>query len=556
MRLHPLFATLALASSPAAQDVLFSHPGSQAGHRHGFAVGGVGDLNKDGWGDYIVGVPGAADKGRDSGKALVLSGRDGTLLFEVVGEGAGDQLGWSVGGAGDTNKDGVPDVVVGAPFDDDKGTNAGSARVHSGKDGSLLLRLQPDGQFEIFGVSVAAAGDVNDDGFDDVIVGSHGTNLNGGNSGAARVFSGKDGRRLHLFVGDSAFDFFGHTVGGVGDLNRDGHDDVIVGAPDDDNNGRESGMARVFCGKSGKTLFQLDGDGVDDFFGHSVAGAGDVNKDGTPDFIIGANEFFGVRPGRGYARIHSGTDGKVLHSFRGDKDGDFFGEPVRGIGDVDNDGHADAVIGAHRSDANGTDSGLVKVFSGKAGALLYTLPGPRAGARFGYFCDGAGTVNRDSTPDLIVGAPEDPGAGVSAGLAQVFSGRSLSFYTDVHTVSLGSGGTQVMRLRAGPQFKNLLYIVLGSAKSTSNGFEIPGGIVFPLDFDFYMMFTLTGHGTLILNSLSALDGNGEATARFVLPKGHPASLAGLFLRHAYLVMDLSGPKVVFASNARPVTLVR
>ena len=119
--------------------------------------------------------------------------------------------------------------------------------------------------------------------------------------GSARVLSGLDGTTLYTFDGDSAFDFFGFSVSGAGDVNGDGLADLIVGAFRDDNNGSFSGSARVLSGLDGTTLYTFDGDSANDNFGVSVSGAGDVNGDGLDDFIIGAQN--GGANGGGYARV-------------------------------------------------------------------------------------------------------------------------------------------------------------------------------------------------------------------------------------------------------------
>ena len=152
-----------------------------------------------------------------------------------------------------------------------------------------------------FGETVSGAGDVNGDGFDDVIVGAIFDDNNGERSGSARVFSGVDGAVLYTFDGDSAGDHFGRFVSGAGDVNSDGFDDVIVGAPLDDNNGGGSGSARVFSGIDGSVLYTFDGDAANDILGVSVSCAGDVNGDGVADSIVGASGGGGIRGG--YARV-------------------------------------------------------------------------------------------------------------------------------------------------------------------------------------------------------------------------------------------------------------
>ena len=139
---------------------------------------------------------------------------------------------------------------------------------------SVLYTFDGDSAQDNFGFSVSGAGDVNWDGFDDLIVGAIRDDNNGSNSGSARVFSGVDGSVLYTFDGDSAGDRLGISVSGAGDVNGDGFDDLIVGAEHDDNNGTDSGSARVFSGRDGSVLYTFSGDSPDDRLGRSVSGAG------------------------------------------------------------------------------------------------------------------------------------------------------------------------------------------------------------------------------------------------------------------------------------------
>jgi len=333
------------------------------------------------------------------------------------GDSTSDLFGWSVSGAGDVNGDGFSDLIVGARDDNFGGVDNGSARVLSGVDGSILYNFYGDSSYDRFGWSVSGAGDVNADGFDDFIVGAR-NNRSGASRGSARVFSGIDGSILYNFVGDSPDDLFGESVSGAGDVNGDGFADFIVGAWGDDNNGSRSGSARVFSGIDGSVLYNFDGESANELFGYSVSGAGDVNGDGFADLIVGA-----LRDDRnnqtGIARVFSGADGSVLYDFDSGSFVDGFGNAVSGAGDINGDGFDDFIVGARFDDANGEDSGSAKVFSGVDGSVLYNFEGS-AGEIFGASVDGAGDVNGDGVADLIVGDPFSTTAG--HGNARVFSG--------------------------------------------------------------------------------------------------------------------------------------
>ena len=138
---------------------------------------------------------------------------------------------------------------------------------------------------------MSGAGDVNGDGFADLIVGAEGDDNNGvSNSGSARVFSGLDGSVLYTFDGTVSGGFFGGSVSGAGDVNDDGFADLVVGARFGSNNAPSAGRALVFSGVDGSVLYDISG-ASNRLFGVSVSGADDVNGDGVDDFIVGSTFF-------------------------------------------------------------------------------------------------------------------------------------------------------------------------------------------------------------------------------------------------------------------------
>ncbi len=351
---------------------------------------------------------------------------------QTDGGAEGDQLGFSVASAGDVNGDGVPDFIVGAPSADPGGrAYAGSVYVHSGVNGFLLYQKDGEAAWDNFGWSVAGAGDVNGDGRADFIVGALNADPGGrSGGGSVYVYSGASGALLYQKDGGAADDWFGQSVAGAGDVNGDGRADFIVGAPGADPGGVSgAGSAYVYSGADGSLLHRKDGTAWGDAAGYSVAGVGDVNGDGRADFIMGALQADpGGRADAGSAYVYSGADGSLLYQRDGAAQNDAFSWSVAGVGDINGDGRSDFMVGAPFADPGGrANAGSTYVYSGANGSLLYQKDGEAAGDDFGWSVAGAGDVNGDGKADFIVGAPSaSPGDSSGAGSAYVYSGANGS----------------------------------------------------------------------------------------------------------------------------------
>lgn len=410
----PVLAILFASSGQAQCPPYYTFTGEAAGDQFGFSVSDAGDVNNDGFPDFIIGAPFHDSAGADRGRAYVYSGLTGSLLYTFDGAGAGDNFGFSVSGAGDVDTNGYDDVIIGAPLNDAGGTDAGRAYVYSGQNGSLLYTFTGEAAGDRFGYSVSGAGDVNNNGFADVIVGAPNFDSLLGNDGRAYVYSGANGSLLYTFTGkcyaiacDSADQQLGWSVSGAGDVNNDNYSDIIVGVPFYNNVGVELGRAYVYSGFNGSVLYTFTGTGFDPRLGWSVSDAGYVNGDSFADVIIGA-------PGEDTAFVYSGADGSRIWRLFGPNG---TGHSVSGAGDINADGFADPMAGTTANQAFITDGSA----AGPAIASFNNFISDGLGSAV----SGAGDVDTNGYDDVLIGAPLSDIGGTDAGRAYVYA-----FYPD------------------------------------------------------------------------------------------------------------------------------
>jgi len=432
-----------------AQDRLFTLDGEGAGDLFGSSVAGLGDLNGDGLPDFAGGAPSLHGRTHPEGYVKVFSGADGSLLFLLSGEFSGDRFGTSVASPGDLDLDGVPDILVGAPHSAPFGTDSGAVWIFSGRTGTLLDILAGDSSGDDFGFSVSGAGDVDADGFPDFIVGAI-QDFTG--FGYARVFSGRKGKEILTFTGLSGADRLGYSVSGAGDLDGDGFGDLVVGAPTESVHRRADGGAWLFSGGTGAVLLHLS-PAQNSAFGFSVAGLGDLDGDTFPEILVGAPfKKFNGRNLAGEVLVFSFSAGSTLYSFPPGNGLSMLGASVANAGDVDGDGVSDIIAGAPKGDRHSTGLGAAEILSGSDGSFLGEISLPNL---FGTSVASTGDVDGDGLDDVIVGAPFDERNGSESGSVRVFS---VLPRIDLSAPSPGVAGTSntMAVQRAGPGNEVLL----------------------------------------------------------------------------------------------------
>lgn len=365
-------------------------------------------------------------------------------LWSVEADQESANMGASVSTAGDVNDDGYSDVLVGAPFYDNGQPNEGLVFGYYGTAGGLPTvpdwSAENDWPDARFGFSVSPAGDVNGDGYADIICGS--PRHFGSEFLEGRVFAYYGSATGLPATFDWSVDIdvveaqFGYSVAAAGDVNRDNFADVIVGAPFYTNDLAEEGAAFLFLGSaSGIELtptWTAEGDEAGSGAGWSVATAGDVNGDTFADLVVGAPFHDGVGTDRGRARVFygslSGPSATADVVFDGDVDNGWYGAAVSTAGDVNADGFSDVAVGARLYSNGQASEGAVFVYHGDPGGLVtspaWTREGDQAGANYGYSVATAGDVNGDGYGDLVIGSPFMDNGEVDEGVAYLFQGSA------------------------------------------------------------------------------------------------------------------------------------
>jgi FG-GAP-like repeat/FG-GAP repeat len=503
----------------------------------------VGDIDKDGVSDLVIFYPGAnTPNGPLTSSVVVYSGRDGRELFRMLGKKSNYPL--SVAGVGDVNRDGIPDVAVGG-----QGTlSAGNVTVLSGKDGSVLRFWSETHPNAYMGYSLASAGDLNRDGYADVLVGYFFGTLFDPRaprkiSGEVRVYSGKDGKVLLRYV-DGLDNHVGFSVANAGDIDRDGYEDYYAAGI--------AGPIYLISGKTGKLLRTIDEPkSVAKEFGthKAFANIGDVDRDGVPDLGWSGFRSSPTASNTGMFLVISNKSGALLHTIVG-KALDYMGGFAVGLGDIDKDGYADFATSSGQAHTTSTKTGFVTGYSGKTGKEIFRFYGEHPNQNFGSGAVLLNDMTGDGKPEIAIASqwPKNPNG--TWGRTEIFSVADLALTARPSALSLKQAGSQSIRIDVGKTQANQNYWVFGSVTGVTPGTSLPG-ITIPLNFDYYTQFTIGSPGGPFFSRFrGVLDASGQASAKFIVPSGLP-KLPDFTLYHAAVVFQSNGQ---IRAVTNPVTL--
>ncbi|MFU8771389.1 MAG: integrin alpha [Anaerolineales bacterium] len=420
--------TLIISSHSWQPDWIYES--GEKGAQLGYSVSAAGDVNGDGYDDIIAGAPKYADEVYREGAAFVFHGSAGGLGADpdwiVGGSQQGASFGDAVAGVGDVNGDGFADVIVGASQYTDGQSNEGAAFVYHGSPTGLSAA--PDWQFQSdqiaarFGYAVAGAGDINGDGYADVIVGAPGYSDEINLSGAVYVFYGSEtglsAEPDWIYTGTQANVQVGYAVSAAGDINGDGYADILVGAPYATGDQPKSGAVLVFYGSANGLPSKPDqillGNQEGGLFGSSVSSAGDVNGDSYADIIVGAPRYTRDYTWEGAAfGFLGGSDGLTSFAHWSTYGGQAYaryGTSVSGLRDINDYGNSAGLVGAYFFTDDQREEGRAYLYRGSRLGLISTpvwfADGDKAETGYGFSVSAAGDVDGSGCESILVGAPE------------------------------------------------------------------------------------------------------------------------------------------------------
>ncbi len=535
-------------------DKRFSWYGINSGDIMGASLANVGDIDGDGFDDVAAGAPGLDGPNGSStpnyGRLTVYSGVDGGLIYEYMGSSDWENVGTSVCGMGDVNGDGRDDFAYGSDL------NSGMVYVQSGATGANLLTISAPATANRFGEEIENAGDYNNDGINDLLVAASSSDFGGiSNSGAAYVISGANGSVLLALGGTTVNENFGQAIACPGDVDGDGTLDFAITSTGATVGGMtKPGAAFLFSGATGTAIFTWPGDEDYNLYGWSIASAGDINGDATTDIMVG-HIFYdspqNIRVGR--VDFYSGSNGALLRQIAGEEYWEDVGSDVSLIGDIDQDGVQDHLIGADGR-AHG---GRAYLHSGATGNLIYVCESDGYSHDFGTQVCGVGDLDQDGREEFMVGATSAWLNGPTPGAAYLYEFQDF-LSANTNTLSASAGGTIELNMNFPddwlhqPGTAQYAVLATGSGIGYSQVFGLPNPLV---QDSIFALCAADNYPSMFQDPRGYLDANGDALATINFAPGQASSMIGqtFHLSCAWYEVPSWG-EFLFHAFSRPVAV--
>jgi|FLOH01.1.fsa_nt_gi hypothetical protein len=505
-----LFTPPLLGQSASSWVDLYSYEGQHSFQKYGDGIAAAGDVDWDGVADFMIGARESTflNAAITPGSITMYSGATGLPIYRIDGTSHTSALGTVMCTLGDINGDGAADFIAGDPmYSIGSYTFEGAFWVYSGSDGSVIF-WDTGTPSSFFGNALALLDDLDADGLPEFAVGAP----NEG-SGMVHVYSPGKQKKIRSFAAPDPNANFGVALASIGDLNNDGHQDLIVGANRYDGpGGNDIGAAYLISSRDGSVLHRFDGWDSLNEFGKVVASIGDLDGDGCDDVMVSApHGRLGLSLSVGIVEVYSSVSHALIYNLTGNNPNETFGASLVNLGDQNGDASDDFLIGVPYRNTNGIP-GVAVLYSGASGLVMNKF-GTGLHLGFGHHLANLGDLDGDGYADIGISSAES--LSLFQGSASIYGSRKYLSATH-DSVSAAAGGPVDFLMDFDRIQRGFSYRLLASSHGT--GPSIINGLEVPLGWDFLLNLTSLGSFPgFVANGDGVLDGDGNGICNLVFP---------------------------------------
>lgn len=515
-----LFAPPVFGQSATTWVDLYGYEGQHSFHKYGDGLAAAGDVDFDGVNDFMVGARESTifSTAITPGSITMYSGATGLELYRIDGTSHNSAFGTVMLSIGDINGDGAADFVAGDPmYSIGSFSFEGAFWVYSGIDGSVIS-WDTGTPSSFFGTAVALLDDLDNDGLPEFAIGAP----NQGGGGMVYIFSPNKVGPIKSYPAPDPNANFGVSLSSISDLDTDGRRDLIVGANRYDGSaGNDIGAAYLISSLTGSLIHRYEGWDSLNEFGKVVCSVGDLDRDGLEDVIVSApHGRQGSSLSVGIVEVYSSVSHSLIYSLSGNNPNELFGASVVDMGDQNGDSTADFLIGAPYRNTNGTP-GMGLLYSGHTGQWLHKF-GNGIHLGFGHHVANLGDLDGDGFADVGTSTPES--LNLLQGSASIYGSKKY-LTSSRSNISSAAGGRVDFDMDFDVGQRRFHYRLLASANGT--GPTVIHGLEVPLGWDGLLSLTSTGsYPTFVSNGEGQLDNDGDGRCILRFPPAVLASFIG------------------------------